>query len=29
MTIGLEADINNFSLSLKEINVLVLKGKVL
>jgi len=28
-TIGLEADINNFSLYLQEINVLVLKGKVL
>ena len=29
ITIGLEADINGFALSLQEINVLVLKGKVL
>ena len=29
ITIGLEADINNFALSLQEINVLVLKGKIL
>jgi hypothetical protein len=29
ITIGLESDINNFALSLQEINVLVLKGKVL
>jgi hypothetical protein len=29
INIGLEADINGFALSLQEINVLVLKGKVL
>jgi len=29
ITIGLEADINGFALSLQEINVLVLKGKIL
>ena len=29
ITIGLEADINGFPLSLQEINVIALKGKIL
>ena len=29
ITIGLESDINGFPLSLQEINVLALKGKIL